>query len=238
MKNAQCKKGLNKFYEKEIYTIQQFQYRKEPSYKWSVIFFEEIGITEWDSFCEKCILFHSNESKKAYGRNLNSLLQAKKPKTMSENSENLKESVTEYSKKLAKLGMELGKIQFSYKIEEKASKEYWQHKIEEFKKHNEKGFEYYNQVHAIITLVNKEEAQMFLLHTSKFQQLSTTLIEIMEKIRENPSIIDPKDKQQSKWSKEIKNQITEHSNKCLKHEKDTNMLFRKFYEKNLKQILE
>ena len=66
MKNVRCKKCLNKFYEKEIYTIQQFQYRKEPSYKWSVTFFEEIEITEWDSFCEKCILFHSNESKKAW----------------------------------------------------------------------------------------------------------------------------------------------------------------------------
>ena len=157
---------------------------------------------------------------------------------MSENSENLKESVKEHSKKLAKLGMELGKIQFSYKIEEKASKEYWQHKIKEFKKHSEKGLEYYNQVYSTINLVNKEEAQMFLLHTSKFQQLSTTLIEIMEKIKENPSIIDPKERQQSKWSKEIKNQIREQSNKCLKHEKDTNTLFKEFYERNLKPMLE
>jgi hypothetical protein len=64
-----------------------------------------------------------------------------------------------------------------------------------------------------------------------------TMIEIMEKIRENPSIIDPKDRQQSKWSKEIKNQITEHSNKCLQHEKDMNILFRECYEKHLKEIL-
>jgi len=61
MKNAQCKKCLNKFYEKEIYTIQQFQYRKEPTYTWSVKFFEKLGISEWDSFCEKCILFYSKE---------------------------------------------------------------------------------------------------------------------------------------------------------------------------------
>ena len=157
---------------------------------------------------------------------------------MSQDPENLKESVKEYSEKLAKLGMELGKIQFNYKIEEKASKEYWQHRIEDFKKYNEKGLEYYKQVHAIMNLVNKEESQMFLLRTSKFRQLSMTLIEIMEKIKENPSIIDPKDKQQSKWSKEIKNQITEHSDKCLRHEIDTNTLFREFYEKYLKKILE
>ena len=157
---------------------------------------------------------------------------------MSQDPENLKEAVKEYSEKLAKLGMELGKIQFSNKIEEKASKEYWQHRIEDFKKYNEKGLEYYKQVHAIMNLVNKEESQMFLLRTSKFRQLSMTLIEIMEKIRENPSIIDPKDRQQSKWSKEIKNQITEHSDKCLRHEIDTNTLFREFYEKYLKKILE
>ena len=35
MKNAQCKRCLNKFKEKDIYTIQQFQYRKSPSYDWT-----------------------------------------------------------------------------------------------------------------------------------------------------------------------------------------------------------
>ncbi len=62
MKNVQCKKCLNKFYEKDIYTIQQFQYRKEPTYKWSLEFFEKLGIGEWDSFCEKCIMIYSEQS--------------------------------------------------------------------------------------------------------------------------------------------------------------------------------
>ena len=66
MKNAQCKKCLNKFYEKEIYTIQQFQYRKQPAYEWSVKYFEELGVSEWDSFCEECMLFHSKESEKRW----------------------------------------------------------------------------------------------------------------------------------------------------------------------------
>ena len=157
---------------------------------------------------------------------------------MSQNPEKLKIEVKKISDKLAKLGMELGEIQFNYKIEEKASKEYWQQRIDDFKKYNEKGLEYYNQVHAMMNLVNEEESEMFLLRISKFRQLSTTLIEIMEKIKENPSIIDPKDKQQSKWSKEIKNQITEQSNKCLRYEMDTNTSFREFYEKHLKKIIE
>ena len=157
---------------------------------------------------------------------------------MSQDPESLKKSVKEYSKKLAKLGIELGENQFNYKIKEKASKEYWQGRIDDFKKYNEKGLEYYSQVHAIMSLVSKDESQMFLLRTSKFQQLSKTMIEVMEKIKENPSIIDPKDRQQSKWSKEIKSQITEHSDKCLQHEIDTNTIFREFYDKRLKNILE
>jgi len=97
---------------------------------------------------------------------------------------------------------------------------------------------YYNQVYSLMNLVNKEESQMFLLRTSKFRQLGLILIEIMEKIKENPSIVDSKDKQQSLWSKEIRDQITEHSNKCLRHEMDINTSFREFYEKHLKKILE
>ena len=50
-KNSECKKCLNKFYEKEIYTIQQFQYKEQPKYKWTLNFFKKLGINEWDSFC-------------------------------------------------------------------------------------------------------------------------------------------------------------------------------------------
>jgi len=60
----------------------------------------------------------------------------------------------------------------------------------------------------------------------------------MEKIENNPTIIDSKDKQQSQWSREIKNQITEQSNKCLRYEMDMNTSFREFYEKHLKKNLE
>jgi hypothetical protein len=59
MKNAQCKKCLNKFNEKDIYTIQQFQYKREPPYEWTVKFFRDLEIGEWDSFCEKCVMVYS-----------------------------------------------------------------------------------------------------------------------------------------------------------------------------------
>ena len=157
---------------------------------------------------------------------------------MKDDLENLKKSAKEHSEKLARLGIELGEIQFSYKVESKSSKEYWKKRMDEFKKYNEKGMEYYNQVYSLMNLVNKEESQMFLLRTSKFRQLGLTLMETMNKIQENPSIIDSKDMQQSLWSKEIRDKITEYSNKCLHYEKDMNASFREFYEKHLKKMLE
>ena len=182
----------------------------------------------------------TQKNPKTLGRNLKFKLFIGSTQTnlMSQDPENLRKAVKEHGEKLAKLGMNLGEIQFSYKIEEKTSKDYWQNRIDDFKKYHQKALEYYNQVYAMMNLVNKEESQMFLLRTSKFRQLAVILIEIMEKIKENPSIIDHKDKQQSQWSREIKNEIIEHSNKCLRHEMDMNSLFREFYEKQLKKMIE
>ncbi len=157
---------------------------------------------------------------------------------VSQSPEDLKNIVKKHSEKLTKLGIELGKNHFSYKVENKPSKEYWLKKIDDFKKYSEKGLEYYNQTYFLMNLVNTEEAQMFLLRISKFRQLGTTFIEIMEKIEKNPSVMNTRDKQQSLWSRKIKEDITSHSNKCLQHEKDMNILFRECYEKHLKEILE
>ncbi len=157
---------------------------------------------------------------------------------MSQNPENIRELAKRYGGKLAQLGTDLGDIQFSYKIEGRVTREYWNQRMADFKKYTGKGMEYYEQIHAMMNLVDPQEAQMFLLRISKFQELSRTLSDTMEKIRENPTIMDSKDRQQSLWSKEIKNEIISHSNKCLRHEMDMNTLFRGFYERHLKGILE
>mgnify|MGYP003967056409 CR=1 FL=1 len=157
---------------------------------------------------------------------------------MSENTENLKKILQEYSKKLTKLGSILAKEQFSYKIEEKTSKKYWQKRIEEFKKYNETGLEYYNQVQSMMNVIDKDKGQLFLLDISKFHQLGIKLIKIMETIEETPSIINSKDKQQSHWSKKIKKDISETSVECLDHEKYMNLSFREFYNSDIKKILE
>ena len=157
---------------------------------------------------------------------------------MNQNSENIKKKVQEKSDKLAQLGSTLAKNQFSYKMEEKVSKEYWQKKIKDLIKYNEISVEYYTQIQNLMNLINKEKAQMFLLQTSKFHQLGTELIKLMHQIEENPSIINSKDKQQSQWSKKIKEKILELSTNCLENEKNMNLDFRKFYDVEIKKILE
>jgi hypothetical protein len=60
----------------------------------------------------------------------------------------------------------------------------------------------------------------------------------MQEIEETPSIINSKDKQQSQWSKKVKEKLIEISTKCLEHEKVMNLNFRKFYDEEVKKILE
>ena len=157
---------------------------------------------------------------------------------MNQYSDDLKKTMQENSKKLTQLGSILAKKQFSYKIEEKTSKEYWQKRIEDLTKYNETSLAYYNQVQNMMNLINKEKAQIFLLQTSKFHQLGTELIKLMHQIEETPSIIDSKDKQQSQWSKKIKEKFVEVNANCLEHEKYMNIGFRKFYDIEIKKILE
>lgn len=158
-------------------------------------------------------------------------------KIMSDNLE-LEKKIKEHSDILAKLGTDLAKNQFSYKVKKKKSKEYWIKRITDVKKYNQKGLEYYNEIYSMMNVINKEESQMFLLRIGKFRQLGLELIEIMEKIKENPTIGDSKDKQKSQWSKEIGENLIEQSGKCLQFERDMNVVFRKFYEKYVKEILE
>ena len=157
---------------------------------------------------------------------------------MNQDSDDLKKTMQENSKKLTQLGSIIAKNQFSYKIEEKTSKEYWQKRIEYLIKYNETSLEYYNQVQNMMNLINKEKSQIFLLEISKFHQLGMELVKIMHQIEETPSIINSKDKQQSQWSKKIKEKFVKVNANCLEHEKYMNIGFRKFYDIEIKRILE
>jgi hypothetical protein len=72
-KNTQCKRCLGKFKEKEIYTIQQFQYRKSPPYQWTREFFDILEIGEWDSFCEPCMNYYKKISHDIWMKYCNSI---------------------------------------------------------------------------------------------------------------------------------------------------------------------
>ena len=145
------------------------------------------------------------------------------------------EEVKECSKKLEDLGRELANIQYDFKIQNKTSKKYWMQRIEEFQKYHQKVTEYFAQAYSLMNLSDNEQSKLFLFKINKLRQVGTKLIQCMEKIKENPSIMDLKDKQQSKWSVEQRDDLINSNKECLDHEKHMNIYFREFYEKTMKQ---
>jgi hypothetical protein len=142
-----------------------------------------------------------------------------------------KKTKKEYSEKLEKLGVELSKIQYDFKIKDNPSEKYWAKRIQEYEKYRNKVTEYFTQAYSWMNLVTEEQSGVFLLRISKLQQLGEKLLEDMEKVKQNPSSMNLKDKQQSKWSKEIRDQLLKSNNDCLNHEKRMNIFFKEIYEK-------
>jgi hypothetical protein len=141
------------------------------------------------------------------------------------------DSKKEHSERLEKLGIELSKIQYDFKIKDNPSEKYWTKRIQEYEKYRNKVTEYFTQAYSLMNLVTEEQSGVFLLRISKLQQLGEKLLEDMEKVKQNPSSMNLKDKQQSKWSKEIRDQLLKSNNDCLNHEKRMNVFFKEIYEK-------
>jgi len=156
---------------------------------------------------------------------------------MTDDLKKVQKTAKEHSNNLARLGKEIAEIKFYYKITENTTEQYWENRIIEFKKYNEKAAEYYTQAHALMNLVDKEQSGLFLLSISKLRQSGLKLLADMEEVKKNPSVIKSKDKQQSKWSKDLREKLVESNNICMNHEKNMNKIFREFYEKHLKNIL-
>jgi len=144
-----------------------------------------------------------------------------------------KKTIKVYSEKLEKLGIELSKIQYDFKIKDNPSEKYWTKRIQKFENYHKKVEEYFTQSYSLMSLVNEEQSGIFLLRVSKLRQLGVKLLEAMEKVKENPSSMDLKNKQQSKWSKEIRERLLKSNNDCLNHEKRMNVFFKEFYEEYL-----
>ncbi len=142
-----------------------------------------------------------------------------------------KKTKKEYSEKLERLGVELSKFQYDFKIKDKPSEKYWVKRIQEYEKYHNKVTEYFTQAYSLMNLVTEEQSGVFLLRISKLQQLGEKVLEDMEKVKQNPSSMNLKDKQQSKWSKEIRDQLLKSNNDCLNHEKRMNVFFKEIYEK-------
>ena len=143
--------------------------------------------------------------------------------------------IEEKSKKLEKLGMDLSKIQFDFKIRESSSSEYWAKRIQEFKNYHQKAEEYFMGAYSLMNLLDKEQSGPFLLRISKLKQIGTLYVGSMETIKKNPSIMDSKIQQQSKWSIEQKEQLSNINEELKNHEKHMNVFFREFYENSLKK---
>ncbi|CAD6515248.1 conserved hypothetical protein [metagenome] len=156
---------------------------------------------------------------------------------MNDELDKLQKAIKVHSDNLAKLGKEITEIKFNYKIIENTTEKYWENRITEFKKHNKKAIEYYTHARALMSLIDKEKAGLFLLSISKLHQTGLKLIADMEEVKKNPSIIKSKDKQQSKWSKELREKFIESNTSCMNHEKNMNKIFREFYDKQLKELL-
>jgi hypothetical protein len=142
-----------------------------------------------------------------------------------------KKTKKEYSEKLEKLGVELSKFQYDFKIKDNPSEKYWVKRIQEYEKYHNKVTEYFTQAYSLMNLVTEEQSGVFLLRISKLRQLGEKVLEDMEKVKQNPSSMNLKDKQQSKWSKEIRDQLLKSNNDCLNHEKRMNVFFKEIYEK-------
>lgn len=143
------------------------------------------------------------------------------------------ENIKKNSIKLEKLGGELSKIQYDFKIKDIPSKNYWEKRIQEFTDYHKKVVEYFSEVGSLMKLSNKDDSEIFFLRISKLLQLGRTVLQDMEKVKQNPSIMNLKDKQQSKWSKELRDHLINSNKNCLEHEKRMNIFFKEFYEKYL-----
>ncbi|HUT06235.1 MAG TPA: hypothetical protein VMW74_06065 [Nitrosopumilaceae archaeon] len=139
--------------------------------------------------------------------------------------------ITKYNQKLERLGRELSKIQYDFKIKNRPSEKYWVKRIQEFDNYHKKTVEYFTEAYSLMHLANEEQSSMFFLRVSKLVNLGVKVLEDMEKIKQNPSIMNLKDKQQSRWSVELREQLIKSNKECLDHEKRMNVFFKDFYEK-------
>ena len=146
-------------------------------------------------------------------------------------------TLNKHGEKLSEIAENLTQMHFSYKVKERSGKKYWKNRVADFEQYMRISTDYYTHARATIALIDKEESDRFLLLMAKMQQDKTALAKTIKEIATNPSIMDSRDRQQSKWSKDVKERLIQQSDQCLQHEKKMNQTFRDFYEKNFAKTL-
>ena len=102
----------------------------------------------------------------------------------------LDDEFKKHNKTLEKLGGELSKIQFDFKVKDRPSEKYWVKRIREFDNYHKKTVEYFTEVCSLVRLSNEAQSKMFLLRISKLVQLGRKVLSDMEKIKQNPSTMN------------------------------------------------
>ena len=140
-----------------------------------------------------------------------------------------------YSKRLETLGSELSKNQFDFKIKDYPSEKYWIQRINEFTTYHKKTVGYFLEVQKLVKIFDEKESSLLLLNLSKLRKLGSNLIEKMETVKNNPSIMNSKDQQKSKWTEEQRENLIKANDEILNLEKNIHVFFRQFYEKHMKK---
>ncbi len=147
------------------------------------------------------------------------------------------EVVRQHARALAGLGEDIARMGFSYEVKKDTDPGYWEGRLAEHREYFGKSQEYYEQAHLLMRLVDPGQAGTFLLMLGKFHRLRKEQMEALERIRQNPTVMEPRDRQQSRWSKDAREAVIDCSNRCLGHEKAMSEAFRGFYDSRLRGAL-
>lgn len=141
--------------------------------------------------------------------------------------------ITKHADALHALGAEVVRMRFSYEAKNDTRQRYWKERIREHQEYFEKSSKYYKQACLLMEIVRAEQYGEFLLALDKFSQLKKQQMTILEKIKENTTVM-MSDRQQSRWSKDLKREMIENSNRCLEHEKRLSDIIKEFVGSHFK----
>ena len=138
-------------------------------------------------------------------------------------------SVGEHSRALSELGAAIAGMGFSYKVRYESGREYWEKRVDQHERYFAKSAEYYGRAYQMMGLIDGGQAGAFLPMLERFHKLRARQMGVLEKIRQRPGIMERGARQQSRWSRDARDEIIDSSNECLEHERVMSRFLREFY---------